>query len=182
MILVSTFYVAFVVPYNAAFVQTDRLTTASDVVVEALFIVGECKCKSNQSHIEFFTHLSCKIAEIQYMICNLNVSSADAHQFPSLRSIPMSSENTFIPATSSESIYLYSLSSFLLCLLSSSTLLQTDILLNFRTTYVSSKGEVISDWKMIALNYLRGWFVVDFLAAIPFDHLYASNLLSGEVN
>ncbi|CRL03811.1 CLUMA_CG016538, isoform A [Clunio marinus] len=95
LILVSTFYVAFVVPYNAAFVQTDRLTMASDVIVEALFIV--------------------------------------------------------------------------------------DILLNFRTTFVSRKGEVVSDSKLIALNYLRGWFVVDFLAAIPFDHLYASNLLSGEV-
>lgn len=42
LILVSTFYVAFVVPYNAAFVQTDRLTMASDVIVEALFILGEC--------------------------------------------------------------------------------------------------------------------------------------------
>ncbi|KAL7047399.1 hypothetical protein ACKWTF_002890 [Chironomus riparius] len=94
LILVSTFYVAFVVPYNAAFVQTDRATMASDVVVEALFIV--------------------------------------------------------------------------------------DIILNFRTTFVSSKGEVVSDSKLICLNYLRGWFVVDFLAAIPFDHLYASNLLSGE--
>lgn len=41
LILVSTFYVAFVVPYNAAFVIADRLTTASDVVVEALFILGE---------------------------------------------------------------------------------------------------------------------------------------------
>lgn len=43
LILVSTFYVAFVVPYNAAFVdKTDgRVTMASDVVVEALFIVGE---------------------------------------------------------------------------------------------------------------------------------------------
>lgn len=40
LILVATFYVAFVVPYNAAFVQTDRLTVASDVIVEALFIVG----------------------------------------------------------------------------------------------------------------------------------------------
>lgn len=56
-----------------------------------------------------------------------------------------------------------------------------DIVLNFRTTFVSRKGEVVSDSKLIALNYLRGWFVVDFLAAIPFDHLYASNLLSGEV-
>jgi len=54
--------------------------------------------------------------------------------------------------------------------------------LNFRTTFVSRKGEVVSDSKLIALNYLRGWFFVDFLAAIPFDHLYASNLLSGEVS
>ncbi|XP_031640791.1 potassium voltage-gated channel subfamily H member 8 isoform X2 [Contarinia nasturtii] len=55
-----------------------------------------------------------------------------------------------------------------------------DILLNFRTTYVSRKGEVVSDWRNIALNYLRGWFVVDLLAALPFDHLYASDLYSGE--
>lgn len=45
LILVSTFYVAFVVPYNAAFVNTDgRATMASDVVVEALFIVGKYLC------------------------------------------------------------------------------------------------------------------------------------------
>lgn len=56
-----------------------------------------------------------------------------------------------------------------------------DIILNFRTTFVSRKGEVVSDSKLIALNYLRGWFFVDFLAAIPFDHLYASNLYAGEV-
>ena len=58
----------------------------------------------------------------------------------------------------------------------------SDILLNFRTTYVSRKGEVVSDSKSIALNYLRGWFVVDLLAALPFDHLYASDLYSGEVS
>lgn len=46
---------------------------------------------------------------------------------------------------------------------------------------MSRKGEVVSDSKMIALNYLRGWFVVDLLAALPFDHLYASDLYSGEV-
>ncbi|XP_058465594.1 potassium voltage-gated channel subfamily H member 8 isoform X2 [Malaya genurostris] len=94
MILVATFYVAVAVPYNAAFAKTDRLTMASDVIVEALFIV--------------------------------------------------------------------------------------DILVNFRTTYVSRKGEVVSDSKSIAVNYLRGWFVVDLLAALPFDHLYASNVISGE--
>lgn len=41
LILVATFYVAIVVPYNAAFVQADRKTMASDVAVEALFIIGD---------------------------------------------------------------------------------------------------------------------------------------------
>ncbi|XP_055379901.1 potassium voltage-gated channel subfamily H member 8 isoform X2 [Condylostylus longicornis] len=94
IILVATFYVAIIVPFNAAFVKSDRQTMIPDVIVEALFIV--------------------------------------------------------------------------------------DILLNFRTTFVSRKGEVVSDAKMICLNYLRGWFVVDILAALPFDHLYASDLYSGE--
>lgn len=47
---------------------------------------------------------------------------------------------------------------------------------------MSRKGEVVSDSKNIALNYLRGWFVVDLLAALPFDHLYASDLYTGEVS
>lgn len=47
---------------------------------------------------------------------------------------------------------------------------------------MSRKGEVVSDWRNIALNYLRGWFVVDLLAALPFDHLYASDLYTGEVS
>ncbi|XP_075169112.1 eag-like K[+] channel [Haematobia irritans] len=94
IILVSTFYVAILVPYNAAFAKTDRQTMVSDVIVEALFIV--------------------------------------------------------------------------------------DILLNFRTTFVSKKGEVVSDSKLIAANYLKGWFAVDLLAALPFDHLYASDLYNGE--
>lgn len=52
LILVSTFYVAFVVPYNAAFVQTDRLTMASDVIVEALFIVGKSSWHRAVSNLE----------------------------------------------------------------------------------------------------------------------------------
>ncbi|ERL89039.1 hypothetical protein D910_06417 [Dendroctonus ponderosae] len=48
-----------------------------------------------------------------------------------------------------------------------------DILLNFRTTFVNKKGEVVSDWRSISVNYLKTWFVVDLLAALPFDLLYA---------
>ena len=57
-----------------------------------------------------------------------------------------------------------------------------DIILNFRTTYVSRKGEVVSNSKSIAVNYLKGWFFVDLVAALPFDFLYASDVYSGEVS
>ncbi|XP_059470606.1 potassium voltage-gated channel subfamily H member 8 isoform X2 [Neocloeon triangulifer] len=55
-----------------------------------------------------------------------------------------------------------------------------DIILNFRTTYVNKKGEVVSSPRSIALNYLKGWFAVDLLAAIPFDLLYASDVYTAE--
>lgn len=56
-----------------------------------------------------------------------------------------------------------------------------DIILNFRTTYVSRKGEVVSNSRSIAVNYVKGWFFVDLVAALPFDFLYASDVYSGEV-
>ncbi|WAR17132.1 KCNH7-like protein, partial [Mya arenaria] len=45
-----------------------------------------------------------------------------------------------------------------------------DILINFRTTYVHN-GEVVVDQKRIAFNYLKGWFVIDTIAALPCDLL-----------
>jgi len=39
--LIATFYVALVVPYNASFNSTDRPWIVGDVVVEALFIIGK---------------------------------------------------------------------------------------------------------------------------------------------
>jgi potassium voltage-gated channel Eag-related subfamily H protein 8 len=41
LILIATFYVAVVVPYNASFVNSDRPSMVSDVLVEALFIIGK---------------------------------------------------------------------------------------------------------------------------------------------
>ncbi|XP_034951442.1 potassium voltage-gated channel subfamily H member 2 isoform X3 [Chelonus insularis] len=46
-----------------------------------------------------------------------------------------------------------------------------DILINFRTTFVNTNDEVVSGpWK-IAVHYLKGWFIIDLVAAIPFDLL-----------
>ncbi|KAG8290052.1 Potassium voltage-gated channel sub H member 6 [Homalodisca vitripennis] len=46
-----------------------------------------------------------------------------------------------------------------------------DILINFRTTYVNNNDEVVSHPGKIAVHYLRGWFLIDLVAAIPFDLL-----------
>ncbi|XP_043484502.1 potassium voltage-gated channel subfamily H member 6 isoform X10 [Leptopilina heterotoma] len=46
-----------------------------------------------------------------------------------------------------------------------------DILINFRTTFVNSNDEVVSHPGKIAVHYLKGWFVIDLVAAIPFDLL-----------
>lgn len=47
-----------------------------------------------------------------------------------------------------------------------------DIFINFRTTFIKlNTDEVISNPKQIALHYLKTWFVVDFVAAIPFEFM-----------
>ncbi|XP_049904667.1 potassium voltage-gated channel subfamily H member 7-like [Epinephelus moara] len=46
-----------------------------------------------------------------------------------------------------------------------------DILINFRTTYVNINEEVVSDPAKIAIHYFKGWFLIDMVAAIPFDLL-----------
>lgn len=41
--------------------------------------------------------------------------------------------------------------------------LSTDILINFKTTFVNKKGEVIMKSRQIVTHYLRGWFFCDLL-------------------
>uniref|UniRef100_A0A1A8CCJ5 Voltage-gated delayed rectifier potassium channel KCNH4 n=2 Tax=Nothobranchius kadleci TaxID=1051664 RepID=A0A1A8CCJ5_NOTKA len=51
-----------------------------------------------------------------------------------------------------------------------------DILLNFRTTYVSTSGQVVYDARSICVHYVTTWLFVDLIAALPFDLLYAFNV------
>ncbi|CAB1346670.1 unnamed protein product, partial [Coregonus sp. 'balchen'] len=46
-----------------------------------------------------------------------------------------------------------------------------DIVINFRTTYVNLNEEVVSQPGKIAIHYFKGWFLIDMVAAIPFDLL-----------
>ncbi|XP_068444769.1 potassium voltage-gated channel subfamily H member 1b isoform X2 [Clinocottus analis] len=48
-----------------------------------------------------------------------------------------------------------------------------DIVLNFHTTFVGPAGEVISDPKLIRMNYVKTWFVIDLLSCLPYDVINA---------
>lgn len=60
--------------------------------------------------------------------------------------------------------------------LKSAILIFADIILNFRTTYVSQSGQVVYESRSICIHYVRTWFFVDLVAALPFDLLYAFNI------
>ena len=44
-----------------------------------------------------------------------------------------------------------------------------DILVIFNTAYYNEDSEIIDNRKEIASDYLKGWFIIDLLAIIPFD-------------
>ena len=41
---------------------------------------------------------------------------------------------------------------------------------------MNKKGEVVTSPKSIAVNYMRGWFLLDLVAALPFDLVSARNI------
>lgn len=49
-----------------------------------------------------------------------------------------------------------------------------DILISFRSTFVNKKGEEESDSVEMALHYMKGYFIFDFLATVPFDSILSN--------
>ena len=48
-----------------------------------------------------------------------------------------------------------------------------DILMNFNTATVDEHFNITDDRLEIALNYFKGWFLIDFLSIIPFELMTA---------
>ena len=44
-----------------------------------------------------------------------------------------------------------------------------DILIIFNTVFYNEDFEKIDTRKGIALEYIKGWFIIDFICCIPFD-------------
>jgi hypothetical protein len=48
-----------------------------------------------------------------------------------------------------------------------------DIFINFHSTFVGSAGEVVSDPRVIRINYFKTWFFIDLLSCLPYDLINA---------
>ncbi len=42
-----------------------------------------------------------------------------------------------------------------------------DIIINFFSAYYDKNDDIIIDKKKIAVRYLKGWFLIDFLGVFP---------------
>jgi len=60
-----------------------------------------------------------------------------------------------------------------------------DILFNFSTAFRDRLGTLVTDRHQIAIRYLQGWFIIDFLATMPLDAVLAGTSASaqaGQIN
>jgi len=55
-----------------------------------------------------------------------------------------------------------------------------DVFLNFRTGYMKD-NDLVMDWKKIAKNYLRTWFLLDAVSSLPTDEIQAGQVNSLQV-
>ena len=50
-----------------------------------------------------------------------------------------------------------------------------DIIIIFNTAYQDEAFQVIDERKLIAINYLKGWFLIDFFAIVPFQAIFGGS-------
>ena len=52
-----------------------------------------------------------------------------------------------------------------------------DIFINFNSAYVIEEVHLVTIRKKIMINYIKSWFLIDFLAVIPFDIIFEYGLV-----
>ena len=50
-----------------------------------------------------------------------------------------------------------------------------DIIVTFLSSFYDDDYHLIDELRPIAINYIRGWFVIDLLAIVPFDIILSGN-------
>ena len=171
LILLCTFYTAIMVPYNAAFTDMEndnsKSSLYSDIVVEIMFIIGMWICERMCIHV--YTRmciyiccpfLSYNFDKIQSFILPVKMLLKSRWNYNNSTILLVQSMNLLkIKYSVPEKKLLYF----------------SDIALNFRTSFIDKSGHVVYDGRLIVTHYVKGWFPLDLLAAIPFDLMFLFN-------
>ncbi|MGH0158757.1 UNVERIFIED_CONTAM: hypothetical protein FKN15_055520 [Acipenser sinensis] len=181
LILLATFYVAVTVPFNVCISMVggrDDWSSASrsppsvsDILVEILFMlvkppVPEYKVAAIQKSRFILLHYGTFKAGWDWLILLATFYVAVTVPFNVCISMVGGRDDWSSASRSPPSV-----SDILV-----EILFMLDILLNFRTTYVSKSGQVVYDPRCICVHYATTWLFVDLIAALPFDLLYAFNV------
>lgn len=128
-------------------------------------------------HASFLTRseLSVRVTDASRCLKKNKTNSLVVHHTPSLNVSRDILFNRFNHLHQIDIVFFYVLFFFLLQT-TTKNFLFADIILNFRTTYVSQSGQVVYESRSICIHYVRTWFFVDLVAALPFDLLYAFNI------
>lgn len=169
LILLCTFYTAIMVPYNAAFTDMEndnsKSSLYSDIVVEIMFIIGKWICERMCIPPEFVvlfyqTILIKDYSIIQSFILPVKMLLKSRWNYNNSTILLVQSMNLLkIKYSVPEKKLLYF----------------SDIALNFRTSFIDKSGHVVYDGRLIVTHYVKGWFPLDLLAAIPFDLMFLFN-------
>jgi hypothetical protein len=46
-----------------------------------------------------------------------------------------------------------------------------DVFMSFRTAYWAPNGVLVTKWRPIALQYLKGWFLIDAVSSFPLNYI-----------
>lgn len=59
-------------------------------------------------------------------------------------------------------------------------LFMVDIVVNFITVIESDNGDLVTNRKIIACTYLKGWFLIDFVSCAPVELIFIAFNVGGE--
>lgn len=171
LILLCTFYTAIMVPYNAAFTDMEndnsKSSLYSDIVVEIMFIIGMWICE------RMCIHVPPKFVVLFYqtiLIKDYSNNSIFHTSSENVIKIALKLQNSTILLVQSMNLLKIKYS-----VPEKKRLYFSDIALNFRTSFIDKSGHVVYDGRLIVTHYVKGWFPLDLLAAIPFDLMFLFN-------
>ena len=158
LILILVIYTAIFTPYVTAFLLNEQETHESPATAQSMSNTKLSKSNPNPNDlIEFDATLIKEIVPESFLLSN-------ALDEPIKQQTSSKQKKAFLV-----NLFKFGIGPLAIVDLVVDVMFIIDILINFRTTYVNKNDQIVANPGKIALHYFKGWFLIDVVAAIPFD-------------